>query len=151
MIIDINLIINTKMLSMIFSTKIITLLQIFTVTIPNKKFTDTYIENVTSEPSRKVNMVLGLTYDTSHKDIQKAITILKNIDTESDYTSTPCVVYFESFGDFSLNIRFMYFIKTKENYWFKAPNAINSLILEKFNQAGLNFAFPTQTIITEKG
>ncbi|HIP49619.1 MAG TPA: mechanosensitive ion channel family protein [Lutibacter sp.] len=121
------------------------------VTIPNKKFTDTYIENVTSEPTRKVEMVLGLTYETSHKDIQKGIEILKNIDTESDYTSTPCVVYFESFGDFSLNIRFMYFIKTKENYWYEAPNAINSLILERFNKEGLNFAFPTQTIITEKG
>lgn len=119
------------------------------VTIPNKKFTDTYIENITSEPTKKMSMVLGLTYDTTPDAIQKGIAILKEIDIESDYTSTPCIAYFESFGDFSLNIRFMYFIKSKVNYWHEAPNSINYQILKRFNEANLNFAFPTQTIFTE--
>ena len=121
------------------------------VTVPNKKFTDSYIENVSSEPTRKMDVTLGLTYDTSHESIQKGIAILKKIDKDSTYTATPCIVFFESFGDFSLNIRFIYYIKNKKNYWYEAPNAINSEILKQFNEAGLDFAFPTQTIITSKG
>ncbi len=119
------------------------------VTIPNKKFTDSYIENITSEPTRKMSISLGLTYTTTADEIQKGIKILQQIDKESDYTSTECIAYFESFGDFSLNIRFIYYIKNKEGNWYKAPNSINQLILEKFNAEGLEFAFPTQTIYTE--
>ncbi|MCD4794714.1 MAG: mechanosensitive ion channel family protein [Bacteroidales bacterium] len=119
------------------------------VTIPNHKFTDSYIENVTSEPNRKMSVTLGLTYDTTPENIQKGIEILKQIDKESKYTKQNCVVYFESFGDFSLNISFTYYIKTEPDYWFLGPNDINMQILKKFNEAGLDFAFPTQTIITE--
>ncbi len=121
------------------------------VTVPNNKFTDSYIENVTSEPTRKMDMTLGLTYDTSHESIQKGIEILKKIDANSNYTATDCIVFFESFGDFSLNIRFIYYIKNQKDYWYEAPNAINGEILKQFNEAGLDFAFPTQTIITSKG
>ncbi len=121
-----------------------------TVTIPNKNFTEKYIENISSEPSRKVTVTLGLTYDTTPEDIQKGIEILKEINKESKYTEGDCVTYFSSFGDFSLNINFTYYIKSKPDYWFLAPNEINLQILSKFNEAGLEFAFPTQTILTQE-
>lgn len=119
------------------------------VTIPNHKFTDSYIENVTSEPNRKKSLTLGLTYDMTPEDIQKGIDILKQIDKESKYTEQECVVYFDSFGDFSLNIQFTYYIKKGTDYWYLGPNHTNMQILKKFNEAGLEFAFPTQTIITQ--
>ncbi len=120
------------------------------VTIPNHKFTDSYIENVTSEPNRKMSLTLGLTYDMTPEDIQKGIDILRDIDEKSKYTEQKCVVYFASFGDFSLNISFTYYIMSKPDYWFLAPNDLNLEILKRFNEAGLDFAFPTQTIITQK-
>ncbi len=120
------------------------------VTIPNHKFTESYIENVSSEPNRKMNITLGLTYDTDHNGMQKAIDILKKIDKESEYTGKPCLAYFDSFGDFSLNIQFTYFLKSKPDYWFLGPDQINKEILKEFNQAGLEFAFPTQTIISQE-
>lgn len=118
------------------------------VTIPNKNFTDKYIENITSEPSRKIALNLGLTYDTSPKDILKAIDILKIIDKENKYTDTDCVALFESFGDFSLNITYIYYIRTGEDIW-AAMHHVNYEILSRFNEAGLEFAFPTQTILTQ--
>ncbi len=121
-----------------------------TVTIPNKNFTEKYIENISSEPSRKVTVTLGLTYDTTPENIQKGIEILKEINKESKYTEGNCITYFSSFGDFSLNINFTYYIKPKPDYWFLAPNEINLQILSKFNEAGLEFAFPTQTILTQE-
>ena len=119
------------------------------VTIPNHKFTDSYIENITSEPSRKMSLTLGLTYDMTPDKIQKGIDILLDIDKNSKYTVQNAIAYFASFGDFSLNISFIYYIKTEPDYWFLAPNDINAEILKRFNEAGLEFAFPTQTIITQ--
>jgi MscS family membrane protein len=120
------------------------------VTIPNHKFTDSYIENVSSEPNRKMSMTLGLTYDMNHEDVQKAIDILKDINEKSKYTEENCVVYFESFGDFTLNVSFTYYVKSEPDYWFLGPNDINMQVLQRFNEAGLEFAFPTQTIITQQ-
>jgi len=120
------------------------------VTIPNHKFTDSYIENVTSEPSRKMSVTLGLTYDTKPEDIQKATDILKEINQKCEYTEDNCVAYFESFGDFSLNVSFTYYVKSETDYWFLGPNEMNMKILERFNEEGIEFAFPTQTIFNQQ-
>jgi len=119
------------------------------VTIPNKNFTEKYIENVTSEPNRKMSLTLGLTYDMTHEDIKKGIDILKDIDKKNKYTKDECVAVFETFGDFSLNITYIYYITRGEDIW-AAINDTNFEILKRFNEAKLDFAFPTQTIITEK-
>ena len=42
----------------------------------------------------------------------------------------------------------MYYIKSGKDIW-AAINYTNFEILTKFNEAGLEFAFPTQTIITQ--
>ncbi len=119
-----------------------------TVTIPNKKFTDTFIENVTNEPTRKMKMTLGLTYDTTHEDVQRGIDILKDIGKRNDKIEENYVAIFESFGDFSINLLFIYYIKAGNDY-FIVQNDINMSILQRFNEAKLEFAFPTQTIITQ--
>ena len=49
------------------------------VTIPNHQFTDQVVENVTAEPSRKVTVVLGLTYDTTPERIEEALALLTDI------------------------------------------------------------------------
>ncbi len=49
------------------------------VTIPNSKFSDAPVENVSAEPSRKVVLNLGLTYDTSPEKIRRALELVKEI------------------------------------------------------------------------
>ncbi len=121
------------------------------VTIPNKNFTDSFIENVSSEPNRKFNLMLGLTYDTKPEEIEHALEILKDIAKENKSLEEDGVVaIFDSFGDFSLNVRFIFYSKKGEDNW-QVGNDVNFEILKRFNAAGLDFAFPTQTIITEKG
>lgn len=118
------------------------------VIIPNFKFTDSFLENVTNEPSRKVSCTLGLTYDTTPEQVEEAIGILKAIITErSDALEQEPTIWFDSFGDFSLNVKMVYYIK-KEGHWAYSPNEVNLEILKRFNAAGLDFAFPTQTLLT---
>ena len=119
------------------------------VSIPNSKFTDTLVENVTSEPTRKVVLSLGLTYDTDHKQMNKAIEILKDIANSNESVDGNFKIAFSGFGDFSLNILFIYYI-TKEGDILMTQNDINMSILERFNNENLEFAFPTQTIYNIK-
>ena len=116
------------------------------ITIPNKVFAESAIENVSVEPSRRVILMLGLTYDTSHERIQEALDILKAIHEEKrEHLEEKVLTLFDSFGDFSLNVKFVYYIKKGEDV-FQTNSAINMEILKRFNAAGLDFAFPTQTI-----
>ena len=43
------------------------------VTVPSSKFSDTVVENVSKEPSRKTAVVLGLSYDTTPKQMEEAL------------------------------------------------------------------------------
>lgn len=116
------------------------------ITIPNKVFAESAIENVSAEPNRRVILMLGLTYDTSHERIKEALGILAEVHAKfASQLEEKHLELFDSFGDFSLNVKFVYYIKKGEDI-FQTNSAINLEILERFNTAGLDFAFPTQTI-----
>ena len=116
------------------------------VTVPNSTFSDNSVENVTWEPSRKVVSTLGLTYDTTPDKMELALSILKSIvDEYEPVLEENNLISFNSFGDFSMNILFIYYIK-KEGDIFETQTKINLRILKDFNENGLEFAFPTQTI-----
>ena len=115
------------------------------VTIPNCTFTDNSVINVTSQPALKVKINLGLTYDTNEDDMQKAIDILQDIVKNQDAITDDYAAGFNGFGDFSLNILFMYYVRP-ESHWLNTQTLVNKEVLKRFNEEGLEFAFPTQTI-----
>ena len=119
------------------------------VTIPNCTFTDNSVINVTSQPALKVKINLGLTYDTSEEDMQKAIDILKDIVKNQDAITDDYAAGFNGFGDFSLNILFMYYVRP-ESHWLNTQTLVNKEVLKRFNEQGLEFAFPTQTIFKKE-
>jgi MscS family membrane protein len=120
------------------------------VTMPNSTFTGNPVENITREPSRKITLNIGLTYDTNSKDMEKAIKLLKEIANrhKKNIENSP-LISFNSFGDFSLGILFIYYIK-KSSDILDTQTQINLDILNTFNKAKLNMAFPTQTIELKK-
>ena len=115
------------------------------VVLPNAIFTDNPVENITREPSRKIVLNLGLTYDTTPSQMKKAMQILDKIALENKDTNDKHLVSFNAFGDFALGILFVYYIK-KGSDILNTQTEINMKILEEFNKAKLGFAFPTQTI-----
>lgn len=119
------------------------------ITIPNYKIVEASILNISSEPMRKVVMKLGLTYGTSPEKMQKAIEILESMPQKIKEIDSEVLVGFSNFGDFSLNITFIFWIK-KEAHIFHTPSLVNMQILKEFNENTLDFAFPTQTIYLEK-
>ena len=134
------------------------------VVIPNSNVANDSIENITSEPSRKVVMNLGLTYDTTPEQMQLALDLLGKIISNNSSIElekpNPALganqefkkrymAYFKNFGAFSLDILFIYFIRPGEDF-LAVESAINFEVLRLFNENKLNFAFPTQTIISQQ-
>ncbi|MGB1076246.1 MAG: mechanosensitive ion channel family protein [Flavobacteriales bacterium] len=115
------------------------------VTIPNNKFTDGVVENVTAEPARKVRLDLGLTYDTTPAQVEQAIEILNEIIVKHIGTEDNTTVWFSQFGDFALVVSAIYYVR-KEADVTLTPGNINLEVLKRFNAEGFSFAFPTQTI-----
>ncbi len=118
------------------------------VTIPNAKFADSMVENVSREPNRKVVLNLGLTYDTTPEQMKLAMKLLKEISDNNAEIEDNVLISFNSFGDFSLGILFIYYIR-KESDILETQSHMNLEILTKFNENRLDFAFPTQTIISQ--
>ena len=118
------------------------------VSIPNSRFADSPVENISREPSRKVVLKLGLTYDTSEARMQRAMDLLQEIvEAQGDDTDDNIVVGFNDFGDFALGITLIYYIAKGADI-MGVQTAVNLAILGRFNAEGLEFAFPTQTIHT---
>lgn len=118
------------------------------VTMPNSNVTDNPVLNVSKEKGRKIKFHLGLTYDTSAENIALAKEILSKIIDENEHTRDS-VIAFDSFGDFSLKILVIYWVKNGSPI-AGTNDIINMSILKEFNENKLNFAFPTQTLILEK-
>jgi MscS family membrane protein len=119
------------------------------VTIPNAKFSDTAVENVSLEPSRKVTVNLGLTYDTPAAKMQEAMSILRDLAAAEARLEPKASVAFNAFGDSALNVQLAYFIR-KEADIPATQTAVSMAILERFTAAGLEFAFPTRTLYTKQ-
>ena len=116
------------------------------VTIPNSIFSNTGIENVTSEPLFKVVINLGLTYDTGYEKMKLAMDTLKEIAEKIEGVEKNYVINFNKFLDSALNIEFSYFIK-KEKLPPVVQTEMNLEIMRLFEEKGLTFAYPTRTII----
>ncbi|HLP21448.1 MAG TPA: mechanosensitive ion channel family protein [Chitinophagales bacterium] len=120
------------------------------VTIPNSYFTDSAIENITLEPAKRIVNHLLLPFETPVEKIDEGITILKNIIEHSpDVNHYDAIIFLEKFSQSSVDINFTYHIK-KGSDIHATQTDINLQILQKFKQAGIEFAYPTQVSIERK-
>jgi len=118
------------------------------VTIPNATFSESPVENVTREPSRKMVQTIGLTYDMTAEQMLQAMAILRSIADEHEGTDDKVIVSFDGFGDFSMNILFIYYI-SKDADIVTTQTDVNMKVLRAFNDDGLEMAFPTQMVYTK--
>lgn len=118
------------------------------VTMPNSSLVNDAVTNVSSESRRKITMDLGLVYETSYQQMKNAQKILQDIVKSNSHLDEECVTAFTEFGDFALNLRFIYYIKHGADI-FGNMDAVNMEILRRFEEAKLEFAYPTQVIYSK--
>jgi MscS family membrane protein len=119
------------------------------LTIPNGELANKSISNVSKRPYIRRILNVTITYDTPPEKVEEALAIIKEIlDNHEGFDEKfPPRVIFNEFNAASLNILVI--------YWYHPPIFIDYLaftekfnlqLLRRFNEAGINFAFPTQTI-----
>lgn len=121
------------------------------IKIPNSLIAATALENLSRTKDHAIRTVfnIGITYDTPSQKINEAIDIIKDIlekhpDVISDDPDFNYFVGFNEFKDSSLNIVVGY--SYPPNLASKVRTEINLAIKERFEKAGIEFAFPTQTV-----
>ncbi|MFI5337147.1 MAG: mechanosensitive ion channel family protein [Opitutales bacterium] len=129
------------------STKIRTAARTLIV-IPNKAVASEAITNFTRMPQRRVDQVLGLSYDTTPEQMEGVLADLRKILREQPGVQPESVqVNFANYGESSLDIQIVYFSADPD--WARHMDLREQLNL-KFMRAvdarGASFAFPTQTV-----
>jgi MscS family membrane protein len=115
------------------------------VTIPNKTMGNATITNVTRRPNIKTEINLGLTYDTPTDKLKRGLAILEEVFRRHPKTAD-LVVGFNRFADSSLNILVVHHWKgTDFKEYIADLQKLNLTIKERFEQEGIEFAFPSQT------
>jgi len=120
------------------------------VTVPNGELANKMIRNISKRPFIKRKTDIALTYDTPPEKVERAIEIIKGFldaHNEKMHPDFPSRVYFNDFKDCSLNIMVLYWFAPPE-YWdfLEFDQMFNLEVLKRFNEEGIEFAFPTQTV-----
>lgn len=119
------------------------------VTVPNDKMITNAIENIGRRPHIRRLTNITITYDTPPAKIERAINILEEIldNHEGMHPDFPPRVFFNEFNDASLNILVIYWYHPPDYWQFQAfSQKVNLQLVHAFEEEGIEFAFPTQTV-----
>ena len=117
--------------------------------LPNRLVADAAIENISLRKNIKFAFTLNLVYSTTPEQMRLALEILGDILNSYpgfDHEKTPPRFSFTGFNASSLDLGVTVWFDTrdfKESQRMKQE--INLAILERFNAAGLSFAYPSVT------
>jgi len=128
------------------STKIRTL-EGTLVTIPNSQMAKSLVDNIARRPNRRSVDSISVTYDCGYEKMTKALEIIRDVIRKSPDTEEDFLVYFNKFADYYLEILCIFWVKHLDYKLFlEAREKINLEIMRRFEEAEIEFAFPTQTL-----
>ena len=124
------------------------------VTIPNSVIANEAVENVSRRPFLKRVLNVTITYDTPPDKVSRAVEIIREmLDARMEHFAEdkPPQAYFSDFNAGSLNIVVYYWFVPPEWWEYLALNHdFNMELLQRYNDEGIEFAFPTQTIYVKQ-
>lgn len=104
------------------------------------------IRNYKRMAERRVVFRVGVTYGTSVEKLEEAGRILRKAVEDAGQARLDRV-HFARFGDSSLEFEVVYYVLSADyNLYMDIQERINLKLVREFHKAGLEFAFPTQTI-----
>lgn len=114
-----------------------------TVTIPNKTVFSSGITNYSAMKQRRIDMVVGIDYDTN---IEKAKKVILNaaLKNHSILTSPAPMVKVKNLGDSEVQMLLRVWVNS-EDYW-EVTWYLNEYVLKALNNNGINVPFPQVTL-----
>jgi small-conductance mechanosensitive channel len=99
---------------------------------------------------RRIVFTLGVTYQTPREKLKVIPGIVREAIEAQEKTRFDRA-HFKAFGDFSLNFEAVYYVTVPDyNTYMDIQQAINLRVHERFEQEGIEFAYPTQTLFVVK-
>ena len=107
------------------------------------------IQNFKRMVRRRVVFKVGVTYQTTADQLAAIPKRLREI-VESQENTTFDRAHFQEFGDFSLIFEIVYYVEEPDIVvYMDIQQAINLEIMRYFDTAGIEFAYPTQTVLVQ--
>ncbi|MEM1175043.1 MAG: mechanosensitive ion channel family protein [Pseudomonadota bacterium] len=95
---------------------------------------------------RRVVFSVGVTYQTSSEQLKVIPTIIRNAIEANEKTRFDRA-HFQRYGDFALIFESVFFVQSPDyNTYMDIQQAVNLAIFERFEEEGIEFAYPTQTL-----
>ncbi len=107
--------------------------------MPMETMYKSIIEKVSSEPSRKITLDVGLSYNSSESQIIRAMEILQEVVTDNDALEDNTIILPNAFKHYALNIQLIYYIKKGESV-VDNQKKTNLEIYKRFREEKLEFA-----------
>ncbi len=105
------------------------------------------IRNFGRMVERRIVFKVGVTYQTPRALLQQ-IPVMLRTAVEAQAGVRFDRAHFMAFGDFSLDFEIVYFVLSAEyNKYMDIQQQINLSIHEQFEEAAIEFAYPTQTLV----
>lgn len=121
-----------------------------TVAIPNASVVGHAVVNRTIGKRWRHQQTLGLTYGTTSEQLEDAMRILREILDAHPAVAPDHVVRFLAFGDSSLDLTLAWFTEPGAGAFLDTRSELNREIKRRFDEAGLEFAFPSVSVYVEK-
>jgi len=113
------------------------------IIVPNGQIMDSIITNYSANDTRRVDMVVGVSYDDDLDKVRSTLQAL--IDAEDRILDEPtCTIAVSALADSSVNFVVRPWVKSSD-YWgvmFDMTEAIK----KRFDQEGISFPFPQQDV-----
>lgn len=99
---------------------------------------------------RRIVFSLGVTYQTSHAQLKAIPGMIREV-IEAHAAARFDRSHFATYGDFSLNFETVYYVRSADyRVYMDMQEAINLEIFKRFEEAGIEFAYPTQTLLLQR-
>jgi len=116
----------------------------------NTDLTNSRIHNFKKMQERRVVFGLGVIYQTTAAQLEEIPRLVREIIEAHDDVRFDRG-HFSSYGDFSLNFEFVYFVISSDYVkYMDTQQSINLKIYSEFEKRGIEFAYPTQTLFVNK-
>lgn len=119
--------------------------------IPNKTVAAETITNLSRFTQRRIEQVIGLTYEAKPDEIVVIVGDIKRLlEAEAEIDATSILVYFRDFSASSLDLWIVYVTKSPDfTASMELRQRVNLAIMNAIAARGLSFAFPSQSIYLE--
>ena len=116
------------------------------VVFSNADLLKSRLRNFGRMAERRVAFRVGVTYETPRATLERIPGILKDTVIEQKQARFDRA-HFAGFGDFALTFEAVYYVLVPDyQTYMDIQQAINLRILERFEEEGIEFAYPTQTL-----